>query len=274
MRYIFVDITIISAEKGCTMKIFVCLLFALLLIAVSVACTANQTQSSINVSAAATLTDVIKEVNSVYMKQKPGLKITTNFTSSGTIQSQIENGAPVDVFISGAALQMDNLEKKGLILSETRKDLLSNEIVLIVPNSSSLSIGSFSGLADSSIKVIAIGDPKSVTAGMYAQKALEDAGLYDKLKPKFVLASDVRQVLTYVEGGNADAGFVYATDAKISARVKVVAVAPADINAQITYPVAVIKASKNQVAAIEYENFLTGAEALGIFTKFGFKLIK
>jgi molybdate transport system substrate-binding protein len=239
------------------------------------ACSGPHPESTVtlNVSAAATLTDVIKEINILYQKDRPNVMIITNFTSSGTIQSQIENGAPVDVFISGANLQMDNLQKQGLILPETRKDLLSNKIVLIVPNGSKLNIGDFSDLTNNGVRLIAIGDPKSVTSGMYAQKALEELNLYEQIKTKFVLAADVRQVLTYVESSNVDAGFVYATDAKISTKVKVVTIAPEDINAQIIYPVAIIKATKNVEAAKEYETFLTSAKAKEVFSKFGFILL-
>jgi molybdate transport system substrate-binding protein len=256
------------------MKKIIILLCAFLIISIP-ACSSHQSQSKVtlNISAAATLTDVINEINVLYNKDRPNVTITANFTSSGTIQSQIENGAPVDIFVSGASLQMDNLQKQGLILPETRKDILSNQIVLIVPNDSNLSIDKFPDLTDSAVRIIAIGEPKSVTAGMYAQKALEELNLYEQIKSKFVLASDVRQVLNYVEVGNADAGFVYATDAKISTKVKVVAIAPEDINAQIIYPVAIIKATKNLEAAKQYETFLTSSAAKEVFSKYGFKLL-
>jgi len=256
------------------MKKIITLLFTFMILPL-LACSGTKSQSiSLNVSAAATLTDVIKEINVLYNKKKPKVTIITNFTSSGTIQSQIENGAPVDIFISGASLQMDNLQKQGLLLPETRIDILNNQIVLIVPNDSELNIRQFSDLTNNEVKVIGIGDPKSVTSGMYAQKALEKLNIYEQVKPKFILAGDVRQVLTYVESGNVDAGFVYATDAKISAKVKVVATAPEEINAQIVCPVAIIKATKNPDTAKEYEAFLISEEAKNVFSKFGFRLIE
>jgi molybdate transport system substrate-binding protein len=234
----------------------------------------NQQRATLNMSAAATLTDVIKEINNLYSRERPDIKITTNFASSGTIQNQIENGAPTDIFFSGASLQMDNLEKKGLILSDTRKDLLSNQIVLIVPNDSTLSIHKFQDLTNNLVKKVAIGDPASVTAGMYAKKALEQVDIYQELKPKFVFGSDVRQVLGYVESGNVDAGFVYSTDAKISTKVKVVAVASANINDEIVYPVAIVESTKYLQAAKDYLSFLNSDKSKEIFIKYGFKVLK
>lgn len=226
----------------------------------------------LNVSAAASLTDALKTINDLYMQANKNVKITTNFASSGTLQTQIEQGAPVDVFISAAATQMDNLQKEGLLLNDTRKDLLNNKIVLIVPNDSNLGLTDFKDLATDKVKKVAMGDPKSVPAGTYGLQAFDELGITAAVQPKEVLGADVRQVLTYVEGGNIDAGIVFSTDALTSSKVKVVASAPADINAKVVYPVAVIKASKNADAAKAYVNFLSGAQAKAVFEKYGFSL--
>ena len=233
---------------------------------------ARQT-GTVNVSASATLTDAVKEINELYSQENPNVAVIANFSSAGTVQRQIENGAPVDIFISAASSFMDALQKEGLILDDTRKDLLTNKVVLVVPDDSSLGITDFKDLTGDKVKKVAIGDPKSVSAGMYAQQILDKTGITDIIKPKLVLAGDVRQVLTYVESGNVDAGVVFITDAKISNKVKIVANAPDDINARAVYPVAIIKGSENIDAARGYESFLFGDEAKAVFEKYGFSVI-
>lgn len=257
-----------------TITVIIALSFLLVGCSNSANVSSNQQEATINISAAATLTDVIKEINILYSKERPDINITANFASSGTIQNQIENGAPTDIFFSGASLQMDNLGKKGLILSDTRKDLLSNQIVLVVPNDSTLSIHEFQDLTNNLVKKIAIGDPASVTAGMYAKKVLEELGIYQELKPKFLFGSDVRQVLAYVESGNVDAGFIYSTDAKLATKVKVVAVASANINGEIIYPIAIVKSTKYLQAAKDYLSFLNSDKSKEIFIKYGFIVLK
>ena len=230
-------------------------------------------KGALTVSAAASLTDILNAINGAYVSQNPAVTIAPNFASSGTLQTQIENGAPVDVFISAGATQMDNLQRQNLLLNETRRDLLNNRVVMVVPFESALRLTSFGDLALDKVKKIAIGDPKSVPAGMYASQSFDELGITAQLQPKEVLAADVRQVLTYVEGGNVDAGVVYWTDAITSPKVKVVAVGPEDINAKIVYPVAVMKASKNRDLAKSYIDFLLGAQAKALFEKYGFTLV-
>jgi molybdate transport system substrate-binding protein len=161
---------------------------------------------NLNISAAASLTDALKEINKLYTQAKPNVTFTANFASSGTLQTQIENGAPVDVFISAAAAQMDNLQKKELILTDSRQNLLNNKVVLIVPADSALGLTSFKDLASDKVKKVAIGDPKSVPAGTYAQQAFDELGITSQVQPKYVMGADVRSVLSYVESGNVEAG--------------------------------------------------------------------
>ena len=232
----------------------------------------KSTHVELNVSAAASLTDALKEVNQLYMQQNNNVTITANFAGSGTLQQQIEQGAPVDVFISAASTQMDNLQEKELILNDTRKGLLNNAIVLIVPEGSTLGITGFNDLATAKVERIAIGDPQSVPAGKYAQQAFDELGITVQIESKLVLGNDVRQVLTYVETGNVDAGMVFATDALISGKVKVVANAPADINAKIVYPVSVIKASKHPDIAEDYIDFLFSDQVKTVFEDYGFTM--
>jgi molybdate transport system substrate-binding protein len=228
---------------------------------------------NINVGAAASLTDALKSINTLYIKGKSNVTVTPNFASSGTLQTQIEQGAPADIFISAAATQMDNLQKENLILNETRQNLLLNKVVLIVPSDSTLGLTSFKDLATDKVKKVAIGDPKSVPAGTYAHQAFDGLGITAQVQPKEVLGSDVRQVLTYVESGNVDAGIVYSTDALTSTKVKVVGSAPDDVNAKVVYPAAVVKASKIPDAAKDYLNFLFGSQAKGVFEKYGFTVV-
>jgi molybdate transport system substrate-binding protein len=227
---------------------------------------------TLTVAAASSLTDALKEIDAVYSAANPSVTIVSNFASSGTLQIQIQNGAPVDVFVSAAIAQMDNLQKDQLVLTETRRNLLNNNVVLIVPVGSSLNLSSFTDLTFDKVKKIAIGDPKSVPAGTYASQAFDQLGIASQLQPKLVLGADVRQVLTYVETGNVDAGVVYSTDALTSGQVKVVALAPADINARVVYPVAVIQSSNNQDAAKAYEEYLFGQQARFVFEKYGFAM--
>jgi len=226
---------------------------------------------TLNVSAGTGLTDAITEINIRLMEQNHDLKIQTNFAAAGDLQTQIENGAPTDVFISAAARQMDTLEEKGLILPETRRIIAGNKLVLIVHKDSSLTISSFEDLLKSDIKLIAMGDPGFVPAGSYGLLTFELLGIsYDELKPKLVLGSSVRQVLSYVENKNVDIGIVYASDAYNSDKVKMVANAPDEINKIIVFPAAVISSSNTVDIAQAYIDFLGSREAQEIFKKYGF----
>lgn len=230
----------------------------------------NSQRISLTVSAAASLQGALGEVEAAYFTGHPKVDFRNNFGSSGTLAREIEQGAPVDAFLSAAAKPMDDLEGKGLITAGTRENILHNSLVLIAPSDSKLQ--GPAGLADQSTRLIAIGDPTSVPAGQYAQQTLNALHLSDQLKGKLVLGKDVRQVLTYVETGNADAGFVYATDARKSGRVRVVATLPESAHDPIVYPVAVVKTSANQEAARAFLEFLGSPEAKAIFTRNGYTL--
>jgi len=228
-----------------------------------------QPQSALTVSAAISLKDALDELGREYERDHPGAKITYNYGASGTLQHQIEQGAPVDIFFSAAEKQMDEIAAKGLVVSETRRDVVGNTLALIAPSSSD-SIHKFQDLANADVKVIALGDPATVPAGMYAHQTLEHLGLLAAVEKKAVYGKDVRQVLTYVATGNADAGLVYRTDAQTSPNVRTVFTAPPDSHDPIRYPVAVLKDSKNAAAARAFVEFLEGPHALEIFEKYGF----
>jgi molybdate transport system substrate-binding protein len=227
----------------------------------------------LTVSAAASMQDAMKEVGKAYQKEYPNTTITYNFAGSGTLTQQIKQGAPVDIFISANEKFMDELDKKNLLLPQTRKNLLKNDIVLIVPKKANIyNISNFQQLTNSNIKRFSIGEPESVPAGQYARQVLTTLKIYEQVKPKTVFAKDVRQVLSYVELGNVDAGIVYATDAKISNKIKVVATAPDNTHKPIVYPVAAIKRSKNPEAAKEFIQFLFSNSAKDVFKKYGFQI--
>lgn len=250
---------------------FIGLSLAALITACKISTPNNQVSPTITltVSAAASLQDVMQEIERLYEQQSPEINIVYNFGSSGSLQYQIEQGAPVDIFISAAPKQMNVLEKKGLLLENTRENLLKNQIILITPKADN-NIASFQDLTKNNIQKIAIGNPESVPAGQYAKEVLESFNLSDKLTSKFVFAKDVRQVLFYVETSNVDGGLVYATDAKISERVKVVATAPENSHSPIIYPVAIIKNSNNPETAKVFVRFLLSKTAQEVFKQYGF----
>jgi molybdate transport system substrate-binding protein len=251
---------------------FAAILAALLVASVGFArlAPAAEPGRDLTVSAAISLKDVLNEAAQLYRAERPDTEIHFNLGASGTLQRQIEQGAPVDVFISASEDQMNSLESQGFLLSGTRRDLLKNTIVLIVPNGKT-GITNFQDLAGAQVKVIAIGEPQTVPAGKYAQEVLTHFHLYEQLKPKYVLGKDVRQVLTYVITGNADAGIVYATDAKTSDAVSVVATAPEESHSPVIYPVAILKGSKEPDEAKHFLEFLAGTKAQAIFEKYGFQ---
>lgn len=227
----------------------------------------NVEKTTITVAAAASLQDAANELKDIYQKKHKDINITYTFASSGTLQKQIEEGAPVDLFISAGKSQMDALAEKSLIVDSSRLDLLGNSLVLIAKKDSPLT--SLEGLKDPQIK-ISIGTPETVPAGKYAQESLSKLNLYDAIKGKLILAKDVRQVLTYVETGNVDAGLVYNSDAINSQNIKIVLTVPEDSHKAIVYPLALIKSSKNQAPSQEFINFLKTQEARDLFRKYGF----
>ncbi len=221
------------------------------------------------IAAAASLQDAGQELQTIYTSKHPDIKITYNFAASGTLQKQIEEGAPVDLFISAGKAQTDALAQKKLISDTSLKNLLGNELVLIAKKGSTLT--SFEGLTDKSVGKISIGTPETVPAGQYAKDTLTTMKLWDKIQSKLVMGKDVREVLTWVETGNVDAGLVYRSDTTKMKEGKIVAAAPADSSKPIVYPMAVIASSKHPKEAGEFEAFLLTNEAQQVFIKYGFK---
>lgn len=223
----------------------------------------------LTVSAAISLKASLEEIGPMFEKARPGTRLIFNFGSSGALQQQIQNGAPVDVFLSAAEKQMDILSAGDRLLAGTRRVVLTNTLVLIAPAGHEIP-RDLAGLRDPAIRHIAIGEPQSVPAGQYAMEAIAAAGLV--LNDRFVFAKDVRQVLTYVAGGNADAGFVYLTDIQSTIPVRVVAEIPAESHTPIVYSAAVIRTSPHPAAARAFVDFLTGPAARSVFVRAGFGL--
>lgn len=226
----------------------------------------------LNVSAAASLTDALTEISKLYAAKAPNVTLVYNFAASGALQTQIEEGAAADLFISAATKQMSALEDKGLVESAGVKNLLVNQVVMIVPANSSLNLSRFEDCAGNQVKMVAIGNPESVPAGQYAKEIFTKLGIWDKVQAKANQATNVREVLSWVETGNADCGIVYSTDAKTSAGVKIVATAPEDSHAPVVYPAAVLKASKHSSEAQAFLDYLSSEEAKQVFVKAGFSV--
>ena len=251
-------------------KIF---LFLAMLSLILTGCGEEKISNELHISAAASLTDAMKEISAEFEKENPDIKIIFNVGSSGALHQAIENGGETDLFFSAAQKQMDALEKSNNLVEGTRKNLLENEVVLIVPTDSDKNISSFTDLTQENINRIALGEFKGVPVGQYSEEILNTLGILDTIKSKIVFGSDVRQVLSWVETGDADCGIVYATDAAISDKVKVVAVAEKNLHKPVIYPAAIIKTSKNLDAAKKFLNFVETEPAKNIFSKFGFKVI-
>ena len=218
-------------------------------------------QADLQVFAAASATDAMKELAAVF-NENGGESIHFNFASSATLARQIHAGAPADIFLSANAKWMDWLADRSLIHNSSRFNLAANRLVLIAPAGSPLK---FNGIVNGRI---AVGDIKSVPAGMYAKEALESLGWLKAWRPKMVMSSNVRTALLYVGRGEVEAGIVYATDAKASGMVSVIGIFPPDTHDPIVYPIAACSTKKGNGTFLQ---FLKSNEAKQILTRNGFK---
>jgi len=221
------------------------------------------------VSAAASLTNAFQDVGQKFAGANAGVKFVPNFAASGALLQQIEKGAPVDVFASADQKTMDQANEKKLILPETRKNFVSNSMVLIVPAGSKMPIKGPQDLLAKEVTKVALGNPDSVPAGRYTQESLKNEGLWEKLSPKFIPGDNVRQVLDYVSRGEVDAGFVFATDAA-TAKDKVQVVATLTKHQPILYPVAVVAGTQKKDLAQRFIAFVLSKEGQEILAKYGF----
>ncbi len=229
--------------------------------------------AEVQVSAAASLADALTEISQTYEK-KSGDKLIFNFAASSLLARQIQEGAPADLFISADEEKMDGLEKKGLILKETRRSLLSNTLVIVTEKDSRLPLASPVDLAGARIKKIALAEPQTVPAGIYAKQYLQSIGVWAQVIDRVVPTENVRAALAAVEEGNVDAGIVYKTDALITQRTKVAYEVPLKEGPKISYPFAVVSRSKEPEAAKRFLKYLASPEGLDFFRKYGFIVLE
>ncbi len=227
--------------------------------------------ATLTVFAAASLTDCLQEIGRTY-QEKSGDRIGFNFAASSTLERQIEEGAPADIFFSADEAKMNALEAKGLIDKQTRRDRLANSLVIVVPADGGPSIRTPKDLASASVKHIALADPQAVPAGVYAKEYLRKVHLWDDLASKIEPMANVRAALAVVESGDADAGIVYSTDAAISKKVRVAYAVPEGDAPKIRYPMAVLKESRQAPAARAFVDYLDSNAAGRVFAKYGFTL--
>lgn len=225
------------------------------------------------ISAAASMTDALKEIQQAYETINPHIKLNFNFGASGALQQQIEQGAPADLFLSAAAKNMQALVDEQLIDASQQKAVLSNEVVAVVSADGQLTMEGVADLSKPEVKKIAIGIPESVPAGGYAKEALTSEKLWDALQDKMVQGKDVRQVLQYVETENADVGFVYKTDALTSDKVRIAFTIDPQTYTTVEYPIGIVKATKHSKEAEEFYQYLQTKEALDVFVKYGFSVL-
>jgi len=226
----------------------------------------------LTLSVAVSLKEATEDIGKGFMASHPGVTLRYNFGASGDLQKQIEAGAPVDVFISAAQRQMDELEKAKLIVPASRRVFAKNVLIVIKPADSRVDITKPADLLEPRVTRIAIGNPKTVPAGQYTEESLRALGLWDRLQPKLIFAENVRQVLDYVARGEVEAGFVYTTDAATRAQgVKEAFRPPDDTYRPVVYPGAVVAASKQARLALEFLEALSSPQGQAVLARFGFQ---
>ena len=223
----------------------------------------------LQVFAAASLTDALQELAARYEKGG-GDHILLNLGASSMLARQIAAGAPADVFFSADEAKMDDLEKRRLLLAGTRRDRLSNTLVVVVPASSRRKIGSAADLADPTLRALALADPAGVPAGIYAKSYLERKGVWARLSARVIPTEDVRAALSAVAAGNADAGIVYKTDARISSKVRIAYEVPRAEGPRIAYPVAAVAGTRHPAEARKFLAYLESPAAAAVFERYGF----
>jgi molybdate transport system substrate-binding protein len=232
---------------------------------------AQSPSQEIIVSAAISLKNAFEEIGKTFMQKNPGTKVIFNFGASGDLARQIEGGAPVDVFASAAQKDMDDIGKKDLVAANSRKEFAKNVVVLVKPADTTIPLQTLADLQKKEIKKIAIGNPKTVPAGRYAEQALRHFNLWDTIREKLVFAENVRQVLDYVARDEVDAGLVYSTDAMArSKEVKVVMKLPEGSHQPVVYPIGIIKGTKAAILSRGFVDFVISTEGQRILSQHGF----
>jgi molybdate transport system substrate-binding protein len=223
----------------------------------------------LTVSAAASLTEALKDIGARFEAARPGVSLRFNFAASGTLLQQIARGAPADVFVSADEESVARGVESRLLDAMTRRVFAGNAVVLVRPAQASVGLATVADLQRPEVQRIAVGKPASVPVGRYTQQGLAAAGLWDVLQPKIVPADSVRQVLDYVARGEVEAGFVYATDAAVM-QGKVAVVAVLTGHSRVVYPAAVVAESRQSALAAEFVAFLTQPAAQDVLARRGF----
>lgn len=225
------------------------------------------------IGAAVSLQAAMEDIQPEFEAEHPDITLEYTFAASGQLQQQIEQGAPIDVFLSAGIPQMDALEQADRLLPDTRKDFLSNQLVLIVPRASTLGLTDFNGLTQAEVQQISVGDFGSVPAGQYAEQVFSNLGILGDIQAKLIFVNTVREVLAAVASNNVDAGILFATDAATSDQVTVAATAAADLHDPIIYPLAVVNDTAHAAAALTFVDYLSKDAARTVFTDRGFTVL-
>ncbi len=244
---------------------FTCFLGSVLVAALPLLASAQQ----LTVAAAASLTNAFSELAPKFETGKPGVTLRFNFAASGVLLQQIAQGAPVDVLASADQVTVTRGIEQKLLDADTKRDFARNTVVLVISAQSGLDVRTLADLASPSVKRIAVGKTAVVPVGRYTRESLDAARLWSTLEPKFVFADSVRQVLDYVARGEADAGFVYRTDAAIGGN-KVKIALTVEGHTPVSYPVVVVSDSRNKALAGDFIAFLSTPPALEVLAKHGF----
>ncbi|MGH9325018.1 MAG: molybdate ABC transporter substrate-binding protein [Vicinamibacteria bacterium] len=240
-----------------------------ILVTVLLAAAASEPSGTVRIFAASSLTDALGEALASYEASHPGVRVVFQFGASNDLARQILAGAPSHLFFSADETQMDHVEAGGLLEPGSRRDLLSNQLVLVVPRASAIAVESPEVLER--VPKIALADPEAVPAGVYARQYLEKRGLWERLRRRVVPTLDVRAALAAVASGNVDAGFVYRTDAKLEPRVRVAFEVPCDEGPRIRYPLSVLRGGGDEAERLF--RFLTSPEAREVFERHGFVVL-
>lgn len=248
----------------------------LLLIAVAVllaACgkTSADSSNELFISAASSLTDAMLAVEKEFQKTHPAMELVFNFGSSGKLRNQIQQGAPVDLFLSASAKDMEILQQEDLVNKQDIRNFAENRLVLA--SAEKLPETDLTELLSTSGKMIAVGEPESVPVGSYTKEALSQIGLWEPLEGNLIFAKDARQVLSYIESGNARIGIIYSSDASISSSIETIIDLPQE-GVDIVYPAGIVSGSENKEAAEDFLDFLTSEEGQKMLENYGFSSVK
>ena len=225
----------------------------------------------INISAALGLKDALQDIQKKYEASNPNVKLVFNLGPAGVLQKQLEQGVMADIFISASPKQVNDLQNQNLVVASTRKILVSDKLVLVVPKNSQLKIEGFQDLTR--VTRFGMGEPGTVPAGQYAIELLKNIGIWEAVKDKAVQAKDVRTIIAYVETENVDAGIAFSTVAALSDKVKVVAAAPDGSHTPVTFPAVVMANSKHPQEAEAFLTYLCSPQSAAVFKKYGFTFV-